>query len=588
MSPWRQLDGSRATEQDREPTVVCLHVSDLHGQLVSGHHVYYDTVESHPGFDFEGEATRLERGGGVPLLTAKLDEIREAHEETLTLMSGDTFHGTAVTTYTNGRAMLEPVNEHLCPDVYVPGNWDFSNEAAEDGVTRTLLDALEAHVLATNLYEWDADEPVVDPYTIEHVNGVDVGIVGMTNVYVDRMAPAFFEGAFRFGKHPALLEDAAREARESGADVVVAVTEIGLPWMVQAAKDIENIDVMFSAHTHEYTHDPIIVDETETIVVESGTDDGLGRVDLRLDDGELSFRHVLYCLSEGHEYTPEPDPAAEQTVEAVRSPFFGDDVHHDLGAGTLEQPLDTVVGETETPLHRQSFLESGWNLLFNDAVRAHFETDLAVSHGFRYGPAIPAGEITLEHLYQAFPMTAPVARGDAYGQQLLNHMEHFLTDNFTPYVYEQEDGRVRNYSSNVEVVIDPTAKRGRRLVDLLVDGVSVDPESRYSVATFARPGDPERDLGNCGFPFRDVHVDGEVIPVDVVTEYLDANSPIDYGDTELVRTADDGGSVQNTPTDGSYPYVQPGVDYTGGEAYCETRLIPTRNDFPTTGRNPYR
>jgi len=35
-----------------------------------------------------------------------------------------------------------------------------------------------------------------------------------------------------------------------------------------------------------------------------------------------------------------------------------------------------------------------------------------------------------------------------------------------------------------------------------IDGEAVDPEETYSVATFRRPGDPERDLGNCGFPFR--------------------------------------------------------------------------------------
>jgi len=95
-------------------------------------------------------------------------------------------------------------------------------------------------------------------------------------------------------------------------------------------------------------------------------------------------------------------------------------------------------------------------------------------------------------------MTTPVARGVAYGQQLTNHMEEFLGDNFTPYPYDQEDGRVRNFSSNVEVTLDPTAKRGRRLVELRIDGEPVDPEETYSVATFRRPGDPERDLETAG------------------------------------------------------------------------------------------
>jgi len=144
----------------------------------------------------------------------------------------------------------------------------------------------------------------------------------MTNVYVDRMAPAFSEGKYRFGKHPTLLEESAQAARprEDGADVVVAVTEIGLPWMVQAAKDCASVDVMFSAHTHEYTYDPIVVEETETVVVESGMGEAIGRVDLRVRDGEIQFRHHLYCLTEDGEHTPEPDADAAETVEAVRAP----------------------------------------------------------------------------------------------------------------------------------------------------------------------------------------------------------------------------------------------------------------------------
>ncbi|WP_323174669.1 bifunctional metallophosphatase/5'-nucleotidase [Natrialba sp. PRR66] len=588
IGAWKRLDGSDGTDPDGETDLVCLHVSDLHGQLAPEHHVYYDNPESRPDFDFGDDDRILRRGGGIPLLAAKLEEIRSAADETLTLMSGDTFHGSAETTYTEGRAMLEPVNTHVEPDVYVPGNWDFGNEGAEDGSVRELMDELEARVLANNLYGSDADELLFEPYTIERAGDLDIGIVGMTNVYVDRMAPAFHEGKYRFGKHPTLLDEAARDACDDGADVVLAVTEIGLQWAVQAAKDLEDIDVLFSAHTHEYTHDPILIDETETLVVESGTGDGLGRVDLRVEDDGVAFRHILYCLAEDHGYTPDPDPAAERTVERVRSSFFGDDVRFERGDGSLERPLDTVVGRTETSLDRQSFLESGWNVLFADALREYFGTELAVTHGFRYGPAIPAGEITLEHLYRAFPMTSPVARGEAYGQQLLNHMEAFLEDNFTPYVYQQEDGRVRNYSSNVEAIVDPTAKRERRLVDLVVDGESVDPEARYSVATFTRPGDPERDLGNCGFPFRDVRVEDGVVPTDVIVDYLEEHSPIEYGETEFVRTPDDGGAVQNTPGDGPYPYVQPGVDYADGEAYCETRLIPTGNRFPEAGRNRFR
>lgn len=58
---------------------------------------------------------------------------------------------------------------------------------------------------------------------------------------------------------------------------------------------------------------------------------------------------------------------------------------------------------------------------------------------------------------------------------------------------------------------------------------------------------------------------------------LEDESPLEVGTDGPVTTPEDGGDVQNTPADGSYPFVQSGVDYADGEAYCETRTIPGRH-----------
>jgi len=112
--------------------------------------------------------------------------------------------------------MLDPVNDHVAPDIYVPGNWDYSNEAAEDGNFVELMDDLDAPILANNLYDWGDRRATVRRVPIRHRRTLR-GVVGMTNVYVDRMAPAFSEGKYRFGKHPTLLEESAQAAREDGA-----------------------------------------------------------------------------------------------------------------------------------------------------------------------------------------------------------------------------------------------------------------------------------------------------------------------------------------------------------------------------------
>ncbi|ELY84800.1 metallophosphoesterase [Natrialba taiwanensis DSM 12281] len=626
VSDWRVLAGDSAVDADDSDTdsdgdadeLTVAHVSDLHGQLTPRHHVYYDTLRSNSRAAFEfGDADELvKRAGGIPILSAKLGEIRSAADATLTLMSGDTFHGSAVATYGDGRDLCDLVADHLGPDVYVPGNWDVADESSDDGALREYLDRLETRgttVLANNLYDAGTTDSLYDPYTIIERNGISVGVVGMTNVYMDRMAPALHEDKYEFGKHPALLEAAAREAKADGAELVIAVTEIGLQWMVQAAKDCPSIDVALSSHTHEYTHEPIVVDGT--VVVESGMGDALGRLDIRRIGGnadadadadadggdkdgadtkgdhdahEFAVRHVLYCLAPDHEYTPDPDAAAHNAIERVREPFLADDPEFEQGHGTLEQPLDTVVGETATRLARRSFLVNSWNAALTDALVEFTGADLAVVNGYRFGFAVPPGEITLDDCYGAFPMISPVATGDAYGKQLANHVEASLNDNFSPHVYEQENGRVRSFSPNVSLTIDPTAKRERRLVAFTIDGEPIDPDDSYTVAALDKPGSAARELGGCNFPSRNVEIEEGTTAVDVLVEYLADESPLDIDTDGLVTTPDDGGTVQNTPADGPYPFVQPGVDYAGGEKYCETRLIPDRYAMPDEAVNRRR
>lgn len=574
LGDWRFVSGTAASPGD--PDLSILHVSDLHGQLGPSHQVYYD-YPSAPPIDFGGEQEVVRPVRGVPTHVAKIDALR-ADRDTLVLMSGDTFHGSAETTFTNGSIMVEPINEHVRPDAYVPGNWDFGHEGVEDGSALERFDALDSPTLATNLRD-STGEQLYDGYTLFERAGRTIGVVGMTNPYIDRMAPAFHGGKYTFDKSPRVLDATARAARQAGADLVIAVTEIGLPWMVQAAKDFESVDVALSAHTHEYTYDPILIDRTETVVVESGMGEALGRIDVRFDGEEVAFRHVLYAFAEGAPYTPAPDEETKATIERLRAPFFDADPAFERGFVTLDRPLDTVVGETNTPLSRQAFLESPVNTLFNDALREFFDADLAVSHGNRYGQAISAGEITLEDLYTLFPITPPVAVGSAWGQQLRSHVEEYLIDNFSPHVYDQEDGRVRAFSSNVALEIDPTAKRGRRLVSMRVDGDPVRANETYRVAGFKRPGAPPRDLGGCGFPFRDIET-VEKHPVAVLAEYLDAESPVRYQIEGLVEPAEGAGPVQNTPAEGPYPYIQPGVDFAEGTEYVQTAMIPRRFDHP--------
>jgi len=129
-----------------------------------------------------------------------------------------------------------------------------------------------------------------------------------------------------------------------------------------------------------------------------------------------------------------------------------------------------------------------------------------------------------------------------------------------------------------------------RLVELRIDGEPVDPEETYSVATFRRPMIPNA-TSKLRVPVPDVEVDDDTIPADVIVEYLEEHSPVDYEVMGLNRetAGGDGGRVQNTPADGPVS-VYPARRRLRGpaRAYYETSMIPRRNTFPDAGRNRTR
>jgi len=156
---------------------VFAHVSDLHGQLTPRYQVYYDNPTSTPDFNFGDDDRVVERGGRIPCSQRETRRTPRglrrvyAHERRhVPRLRRDHLHRWA----SDARSRQRPRRaRHLCP-----GNWDYSNEAAEDGNFVELMDDLDAPILANNLYDWETDERLYDAYRILDIGGLSVGSSG--------------------------------------------------------------------------------------------------------------------------------------------------------------------------------------------------------------------------------------------------------------------------------------------------------------------------------------------------------------------------------------------------------------------------
>ena len=95
-------------------TVTFMQFDDLHAHLTP----HKDLVAQN------GQTTVVERGGLARLATL-IKKVRAENPNSVLMNIGDTYHGGVEGLFTNGNAIVDPVNA-LGVDIGVPGNWDYA------------------------------------------------------------------------------------------------------------------------------------------------------------------------------------------------------------------------------------------------------------------------------------------------------------------------------------------------------------------------------------------------------------------------------------------------------------------------------
>ena len=541
-----------------EKTISLMQLTDVHGHIAP-------------------HATVLEDGrldpasGGMARIATLVSQTRENNPDNLLLVVGDTTHGTAEMLFSLGDAIM-PMMNALGVDVFTPGNWDFGwgprvyrQRFTNDTTTplspnnRTtiawmdgkpgrekqscnqpgrLLPYDQCHVtkanfpsVANNLYNYDERERrigsrVHDAYVIREVAGVKLAILGITSDSVPHQAQAFNTG-FRFTMGFAELPRDIASARAEGAEIIVVLSELGLPKNVQLAREFADIDILFSAHSHERTPEAIVIEHAPgdvTILTEAGEDDYLGRLDITVDDEAGRITDWRWELIAVDSSVAEDTGVAEEVRRQRRTFVSGPDFQcHTFGTNsfpfgkghTLCEPLDVVVGHTEPTIERFNALEDIVNNANVDAIlelaqfanpELHDGNSLSTTNGFRFDVTILgaddgfSGDITIEDLYAYYPMGAAVALADFSGGRLIDHWENILANVFDRNPYRQRGGWNLGFTRNMHFDLrldeqsQPTSSEGKRIERVTIDDGSgpddLDRSSKYTLASCYPHGNP--------------------------------------------------------------------------------------------------
>jgi 2',3'-cyclic-nucleotide 2'-phosphodiesterase (5'-nucleotidase family) len=356
-----------------------------------------------------------------------------------------------------------------------------------------------------------------------------------------------FNIGFRFTQGveelPGLIE---KVKSEEGAELIVVQSELGLSQNIKIAQSFKDIDVMYSAHTHEVTLGALIVDDDVSktspgeplsgedvsrlargaaIVVETNRDMYVGRLDVRLGgDKIVDFSWEAIPVDE----SVAEDPAMAELVAAMEEGFVDGAkfIPHTFLPGGFLNPsvkglqlvdgLDTIVGYTDTLLLRHHVLEDTLNNFLADAIREvtgpvvassgvlgwENGVDISMANGFRFGNAVlPGSPITLRDLYTWFPIAPAVNVADFSGQSIQNSLNTILGAVFERNVFMQRGGwylGLSNMKQKIDLKNRPFSSSGSRVVETKIGGTALDLGKRYVFASCYGHGNPLDDVCRTG------------------------------------------------------------------------------------------
>ena len=156
------------------------------------------------------------------------------------------------------------------------------------------------------------------------------------------------------------------------------------------AREMPELDVILSGHTHERTKKPIRIGNT--LVIEPGPMGSFfSRLDLNLKPGggiaDFHYRLIPVLASNYPEH-----PQVKQLVQKALAPH--------------RARLDQVLAQASTTLLRYDVLETIAYNFITDAVRDFTKADIGVSNGFRFGLPIAPGPLRQADLWDLLPMDA--------------------------------------------------------------------------------------------------------------------------------------------------------------------------------------
>ncbi len=395
--------------------------TDLHGRIYP--------VDYSNDFPYEG---------GLAKISTVIQQLRGEDPKLLLVDSGDTIEGNPLAYYHARRNNVPPdpmmmVMSYLRYDSMAVGNHDFNYGLAVQGKARS-----EANFpwISANIYNTATHQPAYPPYLVKVVNGIRIGILGLTTPGIPYWDAAENYAGLEF--HNPLLEApkwVAKLRHEEHVDAVVVTMHMGLEQNlatggsavgavpnenmgIAIARGVPGIDLILLGHTHQEVADLVI---NGVLLAQAGRwGDHVIKADLTFSrEGTGPWQLTGKATHSLRMQGVAPDPA----VLAMAKPY------HEETERWLAQPIGTCDRDLDA---RAVFRDSAMLDLVQRVQLEVGHADVSLASIFNPRAQIHAGPVTVREMAGLYVYDNTLLVIQATGRQLkeaLEHSAHF----FLPY-----------------------------------------------------------------------------------------------------------------------------------------------------------
>lgn len=468
-------------------------------------------------------------GMGFARISTKINEIREFMDgDVLVVDAGDTLHGQPIATISKGESIVKVLNA-IGYDVMVPGNHDFNY--GQDRLLE-LAGMLKCKVISANITKSDGST-LLTPYIIKEVDGVKIGIFGLTTPETTYKTHPKNVIGLTFNDPIAVANDMVNRL-EDETDIIIALSHLGFQGEYtseKVAQNVSGIDLIIDGHSHTTLQNGKQINGTW--IVQAGEyDKNLGIVTISIDDDD-NIHIIPSLIDKKTGMLLEEDKKIADIIKEIEA--------------TNNELTNTIVGHTDVRLNGDRKLvrtgETNLGNLITNAMLHVSGADVAITNGGGIRASIEVGDIRKIDIINVLPFGNQLVTIDVTGQEILNALEVGIDQ------YPAEKGSFPHIAG-MTMKFNPKNNAGERVIEVLIGGKPIDPNKTYKLATndfIAAGGDNYtmfigkktnefqaldevviEYLAACGL--KDIAVSGRVTTTDMqksTASYNDSNTPIE-------------------------------------------------------------